>query len=70
MMVEDDPLFSRAAAAIAESQTLATEHQLLLQEMAAIYEQRMLSAMRAANHLKLSEQQLIERYRRLGGDVF
>lgn len=60
-----EALFARAAAAIAESRQLSFTNRVLLAEMTAIYERRMISAMKAARGLRDSEQKLVERYRRL-----
>ena len=42
---------------------------ILLQDMIAIYERRTVIAMKARNRLKLSEQALMERYRRLTSGI-
>ena len=66
-MDSDDPLLSRAAAAIAESKRLCDQQRSVLEEMTVIYEQRMITTMKAVSGLQRSEKQLMERYFRLTG---
>jgi hypothetical protein len=61
-MNEDDPLMSRASAAIAEGRLLVAAQQSLLDEMAFIYQRRLQSAARAAKGLRRSEEDLVGRY--------
>jgi hypothetical protein len=64
-MDDDDPLMSRAAAAIAESKRLAAIRLSLLEEMTPLYHRRLQSAAKAAKGLFFSEQELVERYGKL-----
>jgi len=60
-----DILFARSARAIAETKRLTVERLRLLDEMAGLYEQRLLLAMKASCGVQETERALGERYRRL-----
>lgn len=65
MAYERDLLFARASAAIEQSKRLTLKRRFILEETIAIYERRMISAMKAVSGVQLSEEQLVERYRQL-----